>query len=428
MELLNVLAQIVAITGIFLWMTLKAIWRVIFVAFEIIRDYTPIFARKTWIFLKRMALFVKKWSGLIAHWISVQSGAGSRQLSVRLKIAFLKIRIALRRFKLSSGYALRSLGTNGNSSIRAFFATISRVPVKKGVLAIKLPMQNLVRTLAEGLVQLMLIIFVGLKSLTMVRISLPSIQLPNISVPRISLPTIKIPQFSKPDVPQYTLTPASSSVFVGVGQTRKRSKLFSRLSLAGMAVSFMALFFIFFPDLVFAIIPLQTDPIESAVNKSALGGSFADGNLYSSSTLPEKNEYLPDGNWLVIPKIGVLTQIHEAPTESHEEALKNGVWRVPEFADPTTGSSYPTILVAHKFGYLAWTNKFRRQNSFYNLEKLEIGDTFDVIWDHRKFTYEIYAGEEGKEITDYKADMILYTCKYLNSPARIFRYARRVEY
>ncbi len=209
---------------------------------------------------------------------------------------------------------------------------------------------------------------------------------------------------------------------------RERSRIISRVSFSGMVVSAVVLVFLFFPDFVFAVIPYQTEPIQSAVDKSALGGKFTDGNLYAPIHLPEQNEFLPDGNWLVISKTGVMTEIGEAPTEDHEEALKQGVWRVPEFADPTSSQNVPVILVAHKYGYITWSNKFRRQHSFYNLEQLEIGDTFEIIWDHRRFTYEIYAGEEGKEINDYKADVVLYTCKYLNSPARIFRYARRVEW
>lgn len=210
--------------------------------------------------------------------------------------------------------------------------------------------------------------------------------------------------------------------------TQFKAKLISRLSIVGMTVTFVALFFLIFPDFALKILPYQTEPIVSAVDQSVLGGDFSDGNLYSSAELPEKNEYLPTGNWLVISKIGVMTEIRESSEEDHEEVLKKGVWRVPDFASPVQKVDYPTILVAHKYGYLVWSNQYRRQNSFYNLDKLEIGDTFEVIWDQRRFVYEIYAGDEGKDITDYKADVILYTCKHLNSPIRIFRYARRVEY
>ena len=56
-----------------------------------------------------------------------------------------------------------------------------------------------------------------------------------------------------------------------------------------------------------------------------------------------------------------------------------------------------------------------------------MGDTVEIIWKQRKYVYEIYKEEEGEEISDYTADLILYTCESLKSPIRIFRYARLLE-
>ncbi|KKS80793.1 MAG: hypothetical protein UV56_C0008G0001, partial [Candidatus Woesebacteria bacterium GW2011_GWC1_43_10b] len=64
---------------------------------------------------------------------------------------------------------------------------------------------------------------------------------------------------------------------------------------------------------------------------------------------------------------------------------------------------------------------------FYSLPKLKTGDTVEIIWRQRKYLYEVYKEEEGEEITDYSADLILYTCESLSSPVRIFRYARLLE-
>jgi hypothetical protein len=175
-----------------------------------------------------------------------------------------------------------------------------------------------------------------------------------------------------------------------------------------------------------AVVPFVPSAIEAATEASPVGGEFNDGALYTTLELPPKNPELPQGHWLVIPKIGVRTEIREGAGEEDESVLRQGVLRIHDFATPLDLG--PTILVAHRFGYLQWTNDFRRKNSFYNLDKLEIGDTFDVIWDQRRFTYEVYAGEEGTEITDYDADVILYTCKFLKSDVRFFRYARRVEF
>jgi len=129
---------------------------------------------------------------------------------------------------------------------------------------------------------------------------------------------------------------------------------------------------------------------------------------------------------LKIPEIGVDTKVNEATYQNYEEALKVGLWRVPDFGTPTDRTK-PVILAAHRFGYLAWTNIYRRKNSFFNLPKLKSGDLVEITYKQRKYTYEIYAESRGEEITDYKANLILYTCETLNSNIRIFKYARLLQ-
>jgi sortase (surface protein transpeptidase) len=131
-------------------------------------------------------------------------------------------------------------------------------------------------------------------------------------------------------------------------------------------------------------------------------------------------------NELVIPSIGVNTRINEAEKNKYEDALTKGVWRVPDFAAPQDQDK-PIILAAHRFGYLNWSDIYRHKNSFFNLPKLKNGDTVEIIWNQRKYTYEVYSLQEGDSITDYSADLILYTCRDLTSSVRIFRYARLVR-
>lgn len=145
-----------------------------------------------------------------------------------------------------------------------------------------------------------------------------------------------------------------------------------------------------------------------------------------STFQPAFDPKLSKDNRLKITSIGVDTEIQEATYDNYETALRAGVWRVSDFGAPSA-NSMPTILAAHRYGYLAWTNSYRRNNSFYNLPKLKVGDTVEVVWRQRKYTYEVYAEGEGKEITDYTADLILYTCVDLTGPERIFRYARLLE-
>lgn len=162
------------------------------------------------------------------------------------------------------------------------------------------------------------------------------------------------------------------------------------------------------------------------LTKSEARGITQSNSATRSTYQPAYDSRLPKENRLVISKIGVDTEIAEATFDNYESALKQGVWRVSDFGAPSA-NSMPTILAAHRYGYLAWSNLFRRENSFYNLPKLKVGDTVEIDWRQRKYVYEIYAEEQGEEITDYTADLILYTCVDLTGPERIFRYARLIE-
>lgn len=142
--------------------------------------------------------------------------------------------------------------------------------------------------------------------------------------------------------------------------------------------------------------------------------------------LPAFDASLPTENYIYIPSIGVSSQIFEASIENYESALKNGIWRTPDFNTPSN-QSRPTILAAHRYGYLSWDNMFRRQHSFFNLPKLNQGDTVEIVWRQRKYTYTIYAESSGTQIEDYSADLILYTCNDLSSDVRVVKYARLLK-
>lgn len=140
--------------------------------------------------------------------------------------------------------------------------------------------------------------------------------------------------------------------------------------------------------------------------------------------LPEVDPKLPEENGLLIDSIGVRGEIHEG--DNWEELLKEGIWRVPNFGNPEE-SNQPIILAAHRWGYLDWSSSFRKLNSFYNLPKLKKGDSIKIIWNQREYEYKVYATETGTSITEYKANLILYTCQLWNSPVRFFVYANRTN-
>jgi len=138
---------------------------------------------------------------------------------------------------------------------------------------------------------------------------------------------------------------------------------------------------------------------------------------------PKLDPSLPLENRIKIGSAKINTTINEATLDNYEEALTKGVWRVADFGTPFDRSK-PTILAAHRFGYLKWSVPYRLKNSFYSLPKLKAGETVEIVWKQRKYVYEVYGESEGEAVSDYSADLILYTCESLNSPVRIFRYAR----
>lgn len=183
------------------------------------------------------------------------------------------------------------------------------------------------------------------------------------------------------------------------------------------------------PYLYYTFMPADTEPIRASQEGSVLGGSFEQGTQASpvpqAPVLPPQDPSLPEGEWLIIPKIGVRTQLQA--TANPDEALDTGVWLVPEYGRPGS-KDMPMILAAHRFGWKWWwQDEYWKYHSFYLLPELQPGDIVETISDQRKYYYEIYAGEEGEEISDYHADLILYTCKFLSSPLRHFRYARLVD-
>ena len=142
------------------------------------------------------------------------------------------------------------------------------------------------------------------------------------------------------------------------------------------------------------------------------------------SDIPPFDPNLPEGYFVLIPSIGINSPI--TASKEYKTALRKGTWIVSDFGTPEM-DTLPIILAAHRFGYNSWGVEKRNLISFYNLPKTEPGTRVSIYWNQREYVYEIYDGNIGTYVTDYSADLILYTCKYYNSPERIFRYANRVK-
>lgn len=190
-------------------------------------------------------------------------------------------------------------------------------------------------------------------------------------------------------------------------------------------ISITTAFAIFVPKIVYSIYSPATISITGQFSKTALGGDLADGTS-QIKYVPPFNPNLPKGDWLEIPFIGVRSQLQA--TKDSADALGTGVWLDPKYGGPGDNSGLPIILAAHRYGWKWWwKDQYWKYNSFYNLPQTQPGDIIEITSGQRKYQYEIYSATEGEEITDLSADLILYTCKYLNSSIRHFRYARLID-
>jgi sortase (surface protein transpeptidase) len=212
------------------------------------------------------------------------------------------------------------------------------------------------------------------------------------------------------------------------GRRLRRSRFLSKVSLAFFVFGAFLIFVSFVPSVWFFVKSSWGEGVES--NSRQI---YETSKSFGAFEEQEEKEYLPrfeaslsKTNMLMIPSISVETEIREASRENFEDALRLGVWRVSDSGTPRS-ESRPLVLVAHRFGYLRWSNSYRRKNSFFNLPKVKEGDIVEVVWRQRKYVYSVYKTEEGKEIGDYEADIILYTCLDLSSDIRVFVYGKLFE-
>lgn len=118
-----------------------------------------------------------------------------------------------------------------------------------------------------------------------------------------------------------------------------------------------------------------------------------------------------DGNYLIIPKIGVKIPIVEGEDES---VLEKGAWFLPESLPPEAGGN--TALAAHRFKY-----KPPHRETFYLLDKLSEGDLLRVFWQGKEYRYKVVSSQivdpETVEVLEptEKPTLTLITCHPLFS-------------
>lgn len=114
---------------------------------------------------------------------------------------------------------------------------------------------------------------------------------------------------------------------------------------------------------------------------------------------------------LIIPKIGVDMPIFGS--DSANTLLKGG-WVFPGTARP--GQPGNSVIFGHRFRFLPPIT-----NTFYSLDKIQIGDTFTVAWQGKAYNYRV-KDKKIIEPTDFsvlnqgiESEMTLITCAPLFS-------------
>ena len=70
------------------------------------------------------------------------------------------------------------------------------------------------------------------------------------------------------------------------------------------------------------------------------------------------------------------------------EELDKGAWhRYPDRGDPEDGGNF--ILSAHRFSIGTTPAETKKRSPFYNLEKLEVGDTMRIFYQYKWYTYTV---------------------------------------
>ncbi len=150
-----------------------------------------------------------------------------------------------------------------------------------------------------------------------------------------------------------------------------------------------------------------TPELELAVAKASSNGIVYKGEYATSAENVNAGDLkpIPVENTLVIPKILVNAAIISSEDKA---ALDKGLWHRPNSSTPKKGGN--TVIAAHRFLYTSGSN------TFYHLDKLEIGDDILVYWEGKEFMYKIFEVREvlptEVSIENNTANSIitLYTC------------------
>lgn len=122
-------------------------------------------------------------------------------------------------------------------------------------------------------------------------------------------------------------------------------------------------------------------------------------------------------NKLIIPSIGVDMEIG-----SQQRYLDFGGW-----IQSSTQDNIPNLIAIHRYGWDTLSPEQKIKQTLYLVNSLKKGDKIFVIWNGKKYQYEVSQLIDDTNNPPITDDLVLYTCKFFNSSHRIFVQTVRVQ-
>lgn len=136
----------------------------------------------------------------------------------------------------------------------------------------------------------------------------------------------------------------------------------------------------------------------------------------SESTPTPNLENFPDR--LIIPKIGVDMELGTDP-----KTLDTAGWVQNLYPDNS-----PMVIAAHRFGWIGMPNDRKVTHTLYNINKMIVGDEVIIQWNGERKIYKIKDITEATNNPSIKAgEVLIYTCKFLESEERVFLLLSEIE-
>jgi len=159
---------------------------------------------------------------------------------------------------------------------------------------------------------------------------------------------------------------------------KKTKRIWLRVaSICLIIIGLAAVIYPFWPEIQYRFWPPNENDALGSLTVTA--AEQANTNTFRTGSLPINHAAVEGENRIIIDKIGVDMKIVEGTTEA---ALNLGAWHLGYTSTPDKGGN--TVITAHRYKY-----RPPSKETFYLLDKIELGDTFQVNWEGLQYKYQV---------------------------------------